>query len=186
MIVMVAAPPGDAYLFIVNCVYLITWSLVSSDHNLVSMYPLALFNMLISGGLLLLYTPAFKPYEWCPPFQAWKSIVIFFFLSNVFLAIVPMIPPSPGFDVYEHLPYWVRYLSLCVRAKRNWRFDIQSHVVIAVSIGLLGIIYWFVFFNWIPRKHGYRIVQETVLQDDGVPRNVLRRIPNASGDEGRA
>lgn len=151
MIVMVAAPPGDAYLFIVNF----------------SMYPLALFNMLISGGLLLLYTPAFKPYEWCPPFQAWKSIVIFFFLSNVFLAIVPMIPPSPGFDVYEHLPYW-------------------SHVVIAVSIGLLGIIYWFVFFNWIPRKHGYRIVQETVLQDDGVPRNVLRRIPNASGDEGRA
>jgi len=68
--------------------------------------------MLISGGLLLLYTPAFKPYEWCPPFQAWKSIVTFFFLSNIFLAIVPMIPPSPGFDVYEHLPYWVRYLCL--------------------------------------------------------------------------
>ncbi|KAG1783373.1 APC amino acid permease [Suillus placidus] len=150
MIIMVAAPPGDAYLFIVNF----------------SSYPLTMFNMLISGGLLLLYTPAFKSYEWRPPFRAWKTIVIFFFLSNVFLAIVPMVPPSPGSDVYEHLPYW-------------------SHVVIALSIGLLGIIYWFVFFDWIPRKRGYHIVQETILQDDGVPRNVLRRIRNGSGDEGR-
>ncbi|KAG2354976.1 APC amino acid permease [Suillus spraguei] len=151
MITMAAAPPGDAYLFFVNF----------------SSYPLTMFNMLISGGLLLLYTPAFKSYEWCPPFRAWKSVVIFFFLSNVFLAVVPMIPPSPGSDVYEHLPYW-------------------SHVAVALSIGILGIAYWFVFFNWIPRKRGYHIVQEIVLQDDGVSRNVLRRIPNRSGNEGRA
>ncbi|KAG1871580.1 APC amino acid permease [Suillus subluteus] len=149
VITMLASPPGDAYLFFVNF----------------SSYPITMFNMLISGGLLLLYTPAFKSYEWCPPFRAWKSVVIFFLLSNVFLAIVPIIPPSPGSDVYEHLPYW-------------------SHVVLAVLIGILGIIYWFVCFYWIPRKHGYRIVQETVLQDDGVSRNVLRRVPNGSG-EGR-
>jgi hypothetical protein len=60
---------------------------------------------------------------------------------------------------------------------------IQSHVVIALLIGLVGIIYWFVFFDWIPRKHGYRIVQETVLQDDGVSRKVLRRIPNEVANE---
>ncbi|KAG2144710.1 APC amino acid permease [Suillus bovinus] len=151
MIIMVVAPPGDAYLFIVNF----------------SLYPLTIFNLLISGGLLLLYTPAFKSYEWCPPFRAWKSAVLFFFLSHVVLAILPMIPPSPGSDTYEHLPYW-------------------SHVVIAMSIGLLSIIYWFVFFYWIPKTRGYRIVQEIVLQDDGVPRNVLRNIPNRSGDEGHA
>ncbi|KAG2107853.1 amino acid permease-domain-containing protein [Suillus cothurnatus] len=148
VITMVASPPGDAYLFFVNF----------------SSYPLTMFNILISGGLLLLYTPAYKSYEWCPPFRAWTSVVILFLLSNIFLAIVPLIPPSPGFDVYEHLPYW-------------------SHVVIAVLIGLLGIIYWFVYFYWIPKKRGYRIVQETVLEDDGVSRNVLRKIPNGSGDE---
>lgn len=59
----------------------------------------------------------------------------------------------------------------------------QSHVALALFIGLIGIIYWFVFFDLIPRKHGYRIVQETVLQDDGVSRNVLRRIPNEVDDE---
>lgn len=50
-------------------------------------------------------------------------------------------------------------------------------------IGILGILYWFVYFYWIPKKRGYRIVQETVLEDDGVSRNVLRKIPNGSGDE---
>ncbi|KAJ8586141.1 amino acid transporter [Rhizopogon salebrosus TDB-379] len=150
-IMMAAAPPGDAYLFIIN----------------LSSYPFTMFNLLISGGLLLLYTPAFKSYDWRPPFRAWTSVIVFFFLSNVFLAIVPMIPPSPGFDVYEHLPYW-------------------SHVILALLIGLIGIIYWFIFFDWIPRKYGYRIVQETVLQDDGVSRNVLRRIPNEADDEGSA
>jgi len=148
MITIITAPPGDAYLFIVNF----------------ASYPLTIFNLLISGGLLLLYTPMLKSYDWRPPFRAWKPVVVFFFLSNVFLAIVPMIPPSPGFEVYKHLPYW-------------------SHVVLALSIGLVGIIYWFVCFDWIPRKHGYRLVQETVLQDDGVSRHVLRKIPNEADDE---
>ncbi|KAJ8586140.1 amino acid transporter [Rhizopogon salebrosus TDB-379] len=149
MITLTAAPPGDAYLFIVNF----------------GSYPLTMFNLLISGGLLALYTPALKSYGWSPPFRAWKPVIVFFFLSNVFLAIVPMIPPSPGFEVYKHLPYW-------------------SHVILALLIGLVGIIYWFVCFDWIPRKQGYRLVRETVLQDDGVSRNVLRKIPNEVDDEG--
>ena len=123
-IITVAAPLGDAYLFIVNCPYLMTWSSSPSNQNLVSSYPLTIFNLLISGGLLLLYTPAFKSYGWRPPFRAWKAVTGFFFLSNVFLTIVPMIPPSPGFDVYEHLPYWVRHHYLLhVQTKRNWRLD---------------------------------------------------------------
>jgi len=113
VITMIASPPGDAYLFFVNCLYLMTWSWALSNHILVSSYPLTMFNILISGGLLLLYTPAYKSYEWCPPFRAWTSVVILFLLSNIFLAIVPLIPPSPGFDVYEHLPYWVRRRCLC-------------------------------------------------------------------------
>ena len=59
----------------------------------------------------------------------------------------------------------------------------QSHVALALLIGLIGIMYWFIYFDLIPKKYGYRIVQETVLQDDGVSRNVLRRIPNEVDDE---
>ncbi|KAH0834942.1 amino acid permease-domain-containing protein [Lanmaoa asiatica] len=142
VLLMALAPPGDAYLFIVNY----------------SSYPFALFNLLISGGLLLLYTDAFKSYNWNPPFRAYKFAVVFFFLSNVFLVVVPMVPPSPGYEPYEHIPYY-------------------SHVVIALFVGLLGVVYWFIFFWWIPGRNGYTLKQVTVMQDNGVPRNVFRRIP---------
>ncbi|KAG8216571.1 APC amino acid permease [Butyriboletus roseoflavus] len=136
------APPGDAYLFIVNY----------------TTYPHALFNLLISGGLLLLYTDAFKSYNWDPPFRAYTFVVVFFLLSNVFLVLVPMIPPSAGYEPYEHFPYY-------------------SHVVVALFVGLLGVIYWFIFFRWIPERNGYTLKQVPVIQDDGVPRNVFKRIP---------
>jgi hypothetical protein len=54
-----------------------------------------------------LYTDGFKSYDWAPPFRAYKFAVVFFFLSNVFLVVVPMIPPSVGYEPYEHLPYYV-------------------------------------------------------------------------------
>ncbi|KAG9311599.1 APC amino acid permease [Chiua virens] len=142
VLLMVLAPPGDAYLFIVNY----------------SSYPHALFNLLISGGLLLLYTDAFKAYKWDPPFRAYKFAVVFFFLSNVFLVVVPMVPPSAGDKPYEYLPYY-------------------SHIVIALFIGLLGVLYWFIFFWWIPQRNGYTLKQVTVIQDDGIPRNVFTRVP---------
>ncbi|KAH7910149.1 APC amino acid permease [Hygrophoropsis aurantiaca] len=135
------APAGDAYLFIVN----------------MSSYPLTIFNTLISSGLLLLYTPAYKSYDWNPPFRAFKPAVVFFLISNIFLGVVPLIPPLPGSHVYEHLPYW-------------------SHVVIAISIGFIGVAYWFVKFRWAPRRRGYKLERETVLQDDGVSRNVFKRV----------
>ncbi|KAF9240469.1 APC amino acid permease [Melanogaster broomeanus] len=93
VLLMAFAPAGDAYLFLVNY----------------TSYPLVLVSLFVSGGLLLLYTPPFKSYNWDPPFRAHKYAVVFFFLSNVFLAAVPVVPPSAGSELYEHLPlllYW--------------------------------------------------------------------------------
>jgi hypothetical protein len=62
----------------------------------------------VSFGLLLLHTPAYKPFGWAPPFRAPRAITVLFFLSNVFLVAVPLIPPAPGRRVYDALPYYVR------------------------------------------------------------------------------
>lgn len=62
---------------------------------------------MVSLGVMLLYTPAYRHWDWSPPFRAPKAIVVAFFLSNVFLAIVPLVPPAPGRQVYHALPYWV-------------------------------------------------------------------------------
>lgn len=65
-----------------------------------------MINMFVSGGLLLLDTSVLKQ-EWDPPFKAWRPVVTLFFVSNVFLVLVPLVPPANGFEPYESLPYWV-------------------------------------------------------------------------------
>ncbi|KAJ7115061.1 APC amino acid permease [Mycena crocata] len=139
-------PPGDAYLFMIST----------------SSYSLALINTLVSLGLLLLYTPAYKALGWAPPFRAPRVVTILFFLSNVFLVAVPLVPPTPGRRVYDHLPYWL-------------------HAAVALSVSLIGVAYWYVWGVWLPRKRGYTLEREWVLQDDGVPRCVFHRKETGSG-----
>ncbi|KAH8097008.1 amino acid transporter [Cristinia sonorae] len=121
-----------------------------------SSYPLSLINMFVSVGLLLLHTPFLK-YEWDPPFRAYRVATVFFFLSNVFLVFAPLIPPADGFRPYEWLPYWL-------------------HVLVASSISLVGISYWYMRFRWLPTRGGYRYVQEQIVEDDGTTRNVIRKV----------
>ncbi|KAJ7637362.1 APC amino acid permease [Mycena polygramma] len=141
-------PPGDAYLFMIST----------------SSYSLALINTLVSLGLLLLYTPAYKKdkaFGWAPPFRAPRAVTAVFFLSNVFLVVVPLVPPAPGRRVYDALPYYL-------------------HAVVALAVSLLGAAYWYVWGVWLPRRRGYALERVWVLQDDGVPRWVFRRTPAAS------
>ncbi|KAK0196954.1 APC amino acid permease [Armillaria mellea] len=139
---MVLPPPGDAYLFMIS----------------LSSYCLAIINALVSVGLLLLYTSTYKAWNWDPPFRAPKIVIVLFFLSNVFLVLVPLIPPAPGSRTYEHLPYW-------------------SHAVVALAVSLIGVGYWYVWCVWLPQKKGYKLERTWVLQEDGVSRCVFRQIP---------
>ncbi|KAI0073662.1 hypothetical protein K474DRAFT_1720319, partial [Panus rudis PR-1116 ss-1] len=137
---VIFVPTGDAYHFMLNT----------------STYPISLINMFVSGGLILLKSFGDK-YNWNPPFRAWKSITIFFFLSNVFLVLVPLVPPAKDFKPYENLPYWL-------------------HVLVACSISLVGVTYWFVRFRWLPRKGGYSIVRRRVVDGHGISRTVVKAV----------
>lgn len=69
----------------------------------------------MSGGLLALHSTGLaKAYDWNPPFKAYYPVVVFFFLSNIFLLIMPLVPPALGRGPYEHLPYWVRVILFTV------------------------------------------------------------------------
>jgi hypothetical protein len=61
----------------------------------------------MSGGLIYLYIVKDSTRVWAPPFRATLPVVVFFFLSNLFLVIAPLIPPESGSYVYVNLPYWV-------------------------------------------------------------------------------
>ncbi|KAI8986737.1 amino acid transporter [Trametes punicea] len=144
-------PPGDAYLFMLN----------------LSSYPLALINMFVSGGLVFIHLPdVWLPnrlqklrtsYDWRPPFRAWTLVVSFFFVSNIFLVVVPLMPPSGEYRVYDHLPYWL-------------------HVLVSWLISLGGVAYWYIWCVWLPRRGGYALVREWVRDDDGTSRRVVRRV----------
>ncbi|KAF7331492.1 High affinity methionine permease [Mycena kentingensis (nom. inval.)] len=135
-------PPGDAYLFMIST----------------SSYSLALINTLVSAGLLLLHSriPLFKGYAWSPPFVAPRSVALFFFLSNVFLLVVPLVPPPAGRRVYEGLPYFL-------------------HAAVSLLISLFGLVYWYIWAVVRPRRGGYRLAREWVVQEDGVSRWVFTR-----------
>lgn len=74
-----------------------------------SSYPLSLINTFVSGGLLYIHLrPKGVPgSDWNPPFRAYTAVVWVFFASNVFMITVPLIPPSPGYQIFERIPYYV-------------------------------------------------------------------------------
>ncbi|KAK0203145.1 high affinity methionine permease [Desarmillaria ectypa] len=141
MIIILAPPPGDAYNLVLNMVS----------------YPLAIINAFISGGLLFLYSPWGG--DWRPPFRATWPVVLFFFLSNLFLTFAPLVPPAPGQSVYKSLPYWL-------------------HVVISVGVFAVGGVYWIFWVKLLPRWGHYRLERHLELQDDGVSRSVFKKIPS--------
>lgn len=57
------------------------------------------------------------------------------------------------------------------------RRSLQSHILVAFSVSLLGIGYWYFWVKWLPRKKRYRLVREWFKQDDGVSRWVYRKVP---------
>ncbi|EPE02469.1 high affinity methionine permease [Ophiostoma piceae UAMH 11346] len=142
VIIMLAPPPGDAYNFILN--------LIS--------YPLSVVNAFVAGGLLYLYANR-AAWNWSPPISATWPVVLFFFLSNVYLIIAPFVPPSDGQNVYNHLPYWI-------------------HCVVGFGLILAGGVYWVVWAKILPKLGKYELVREVRMDDiDGWERNVFIKKP---------
>lgn len=136
-------PPGDVYLFVLS----------------LSSYQLSITNVLISAGLLYIrsYPESTIALGWNPPFRASASMVWLFFASNVFLVVAPLFPPAPGYQVFEHIPYYL-------------------HCIMVLAIGFMGVVYWYTKIVYLPRRGGYKL-EAVKEEEDGISRTVLRRTP---------
>lgn len=86
-------------------------------------------------------------------------MVIFFFLSNVYLVIAPFSPPDEGQNIYKSLPYWI-------------------HCVVGFGVIFAGGLYWVIWTKVLPKIGGYELVQEERIDKiDGWTRNVFVRKP---------
>jgi hypothetical protein len=108
--------------------------------------------MFMSLGLIYLYLHPFSihrnPQQWSPPFRATLPVVVFFFVSNIYLVVAPFVPPSAGQNVYEHLPYFL-------------------HCVVGIGILLAGAVYWSFWAILLPKIGGYELVRVHKVGDDG-------------------
>jgi len=121
-------------------------------------YPLAIINSFVAAGLIHLYLNK-DSWNWNPPFKATLPIVVFFFLSNVYLVIAPFVPPDPGQNIYNTLPYYL-------------------HCVVGWGIIAGGGVYWLVWAIILPKLGNYRLERQTVVDEvDGWERSFFVRRP---------
>lgn len=102
-IVMIIAPPaGDAFSFsksnagMIRCalVHPLTLSLLPVTD--LQVYPSAVFSLMLSIGLYLVRWRRKRMNLPRPIFRSWDSVVIFTILVNVFLLVMPFVPPAGG------------------------------------------------------------------------------------------
>lgn len=123
IIILLAPPAGPAYNFITD----------------LYTYPGAWINGFVAAGLIYLhYAPSEK---WSSPFHTYLPVLVIYLLANIFLAIVPFIPPSGGGIDPDGYPYYV-------------------FPVVGIAVLLGGVGYWVLWKRVLPRVWGYRI--ETV------------------------
>lgn len=112
----------------------------------------------MSGGLIYIYLNRSKFPSWAPGIRASLPVVIFFFLSNVYLVVAPYVPPDAGESVYKELPYYL-------------------HCVVAIGIFAIGAIYYIAWAVVLPRLGKYTLVKETIVGEDGWSRSIFTRVP---------
>lgn len=148
LVIILGPPPGDAYNFIVNLIC----------------YPLNIINIFVAAGLAILhYEKRQGKRNWNPPIRATLPVIIFFFLTNIYLTVAPFIPPSTGNSVYTSMPYYL-------------------HCVVAWGIFAAGFVYWLLWAKILPRIGNYSLKPVNELGDDGYWRRNLKKVPKRPVD----
>lgn len=95
-----------------------------------------------------------KAFDWHSPVRATLPVTLFFFLANLFLVIVPMVPPAEGSAPYAGLPYYL-------------------HVVVGFGLVALGGVYWLLWAVVAPKLGGYTLARREEIGSDGITRKVF-------------
>ncbi|GJP96299.1 hypothetical protein CBS115989_9882 [Aspergillus niger] len=143
-ILFICAPPaGDAFSFVVG----------------LSSYPMCVMLTAITVGLVKM---RFTPSEgWSSSYSALWPVIVFYLAANVFLLVMPFVPPNSS---TSSIPYWLS-------------------PVVALGILGLGVIYYLLRFVLLPWVFGYSLRPVTKDLTDG-SRVVRYRMQKNSSREG--
>lgn len=118
-------------------------------------YPGAWINAFVTAGLIYLHYT--KSENWSSSWHTYLPISILYLLANIFLAIVPFIPPIGDINA-DGYPYY-------------------AFPVVGVGVLILGGIYWAIWTKVLPQFGGYKVVAERTFDDAGVEVVRYKKVP---------
>ncbi|KAL6354973.1 hypothetical protein LRP88_12331 [Fusarium phalaenopsidis] len=108
-------------------------------------YPGAWINGFVTAGLIYLHYN--KSENWSSPWHTYLPISVIYILANIFLALVPFIPPDGDINA-DGYPYYV-------------------FPVVGVGVLILGGVYWSLWTKVLPRIGGYKVVADRSFDENG-------------------
>ncbi|EWC44884.1 hypothetical protein DRE_00943 [Drechslerella stenobrocha 248] len=129
VVALIAPPAGPAYNFIVD----------------LGTYPGAWTGAFVVGGLI--YLQLRKAENWSSPWHTFLPVSILYLVTNVFLMIIPFVPPDGPISAGGY-PYYV-------------------FPIVGIAVILLGVVYWALWTKIWPKIGGYKVVAEKTIGPDG-------------------
>ncbi|KAF4466608.1 high-affinity methionine permease [Fusarium albosuccineum] len=142
-IMIIAPPAGDAFNFITD----------------LKIYPGAFFDFLMGVGLIIIRRRRKRLGLPRPTFKAWDIVIVFNILKNVYLLVMPWVPPEDG-------PY-----------SGDVSFWYATYAATGVGVLILCGAYHWLWTEGIPKARGYRLRQEVVTFEDGAQSQTLVKVP---------
>ncbi|GLB40162.1 putative high affinity methionine permease [Lyophyllum shimeji] len=145
VIVIIAPPAGDAFNFIVD----------------LQSYPTNVFAFLMTVGLF--FVRKRRASIGAPPsgFRAWNAVIVFALAVNIYVLVLPWIPPQGGIYAGDVSFFYATY---CI-------------VGLAI-LAICGLAY-VLWLQILPKLKGYTIRQLIEKLDDGAQTNRLVRVANS-------
>jgi amino acid transporter len=146
-VIMIVAPPaGDAFQFVVS----------------LKSYPDAMFYVAMGVGLILLRQRRDRSGTPRSDFRAWWILIILYLLSQVYLLVMPWIPPVGG--IYGG----------------TVSFFYATYMIVGIVVIAICGAYYYVWMKVLPRWGNYAIRSQVVnVDDNGANSHRLLRVPNA-------
>lgn len=140
----VAPPAGDAFQFI----------------TALQNYPQSLFLLLMTIGLLIIRHRRKKMGIPASDFKVWTPVVIFFICVELFLLIMPWVPPAGGIN------------------DSAFNFFYAASSLGGLGIILICYLYYVLWMYVLPKAGKYQIRRRVLFNDDGSVGNQLIKVPN--------
>lgn len=160
MLMIVAPPAGDAFQFVVS----------------LQSYPEGMFLFAMAIGVYIIRRRRNRNNIPRSDFRVWHAMLVFFILIQVYILVMPWIPPAGGIYAGDVSFFYATY---CIVGIGMWvTLDICFlNQLTFISIALCGL-YYYTWMTLIPKWRGYRIRTEILeVDDNGANTHRLVKVP---------